>query len=70
LLNLHTNVIKIGFYGIGPTEISFGFICYNFLLLTIVLLVETPFGPMSPMDVIVIITIKHRAYYLSGDGLV
>jgi archaetidylinositol phosphate synthase len=57
--SIDTNVIKIGFYGIGPTEIRLGFICYNFLLLTIgPWLVETPFGPMSPMDVIVIITIS------------
>ena len=57
--SIDTNVIKIGFYGIGPTEIRLGFICYNFLLLTIgPWLVETPFGPMSPMDGIVIITIS------------
>jgi len=57
--SIDTNVIKIGFYGIGPTEIRLGFICYNLLLLTIgPWLVETPFGPMSPMDVIVIITIS------------
>jgi archaetidylinositol phosphate synthase len=56
--SIDTNVIKIGLYGIGPTEIRLGFICYNFLLLAIgPWSVETPFGPMSPMDVIVIITI-------------
>jgi phosphatidylglycerophosphate synthase len=55
--SIDTNVIKIGFYGIGPTEIRLGFICYNFLLLGIgPWSVATPFGPMSPMDGIVIIT--------------
>ncbi len=59
LKSIDTNVIKIGFYGIGPTEIRLGFICYNFLLLAIgPCSVETPFGPMSPMDGIVIITIS------------
>jgi hypothetical protein len=57
--SIDTNVIKIGFYGIGPTEIRLGFICYNCLLLAIgPVSVETPFGPMSPMDGIVIITIS------------
>jgi len=56
--SIDTNVVKIGFYGIGPTEIRLGFICYNFLLLAIgPWSVETPFGPMSPMDGIVVITI-------------
>ena len=56
--SIDTNVIKIGFYGIGPTEIRLGFICYNSLLLALgPWSVETPFGPMSPMDVIVIITV-------------
>ena len=57
--SIDTNVIKIGFYGIGPTEIRLGFICYNFLLLAIgPCSVETPFGSMSPMDGIVVITIS------------
>ena len=57
--SIDTNVIKIGFYGIGPTEIRLGFICYNFFLLAIgPCSVGTPFGPMSPMDGIVIITIS------------
>jgi hypothetical protein len=56
--SIDTKVIKIGFYGIGPTEIRLGFICYNLFLLAIgPCSVETPFGPMSPMDVIVIVTI-------------
>lgn len=57
--SIDTRVIKIGFYGIGPTEIRLGFICYNFSLLAIgPWSIETPFGSMSPMDVIVIITIS------------
>src|SRR5438309_9083370 len=57
--SIDTHVIKIGFYGIGPTEIRLGFICYNFLLLTIgALTFYTPFGPMSPIDVIVIIIVS------------
>ncbi len=56
--SIDTNVIKIGFYGIGPTEIRLGFISYNFLLLAIgPWSIETPVGPMSPMDGIVIITV-------------
>jgi archaetidylinositol phosphate synthase len=57
--SMDTNVIKIGFYGIGPTEIRLGFICYNFLLLTVgSLSLNTPFGHMSPIDVIVIVTVS------------
>jgi archaetidylinositol phosphate synthase len=55
---MDTRVIKIGFFGVGPTEIRLGFIGYNFFLLTIgPLSVNTPFGPMSPIDGIVILTI-------------
>jgi archaetidylinositol phosphate synthase len=55
---MDTQVIKIGFFGVGPTEIRLGFICYNFLLLTIgPWAVNTPFGPMSPIDGGVIITL-------------
>jgi archaetidylinositol phosphate synthase len=55
---MDTRVIKIGFFGVGPTEIRLGFICYNFFLLTTCPgSVNTPFGPMSPIDGIVIITI-------------
>ena len=56
--SIDTNVIKIGFYGIGPTEIRLGFISYNLLLLVIgPWSIETPVGSMSPMDGIVIITV-------------
>jgi archaetidylinositol phosphate synthase len=56
--SIDTRVIKIGFYGIGPTEIRFGFICYNCFLLTIgPWSVSTLFGPMSLMDCVVIITL-------------
>jgi len=55
---MDTGVIKIGFFGVGPTEIRLGFICYNFFLLTIgPWSVNTPFGPISPIDGIVIVTI-------------
>ena len=55
---MDTRVIKIGFFGVGPTEIRLGFICYNFFLLTIgPRSVNTPLGPMSPIDGNVIITI-------------
>jgi len=55
---MDTRVIKIGFFGVGPTEIRLGFICYNFFLLTIgPRWVNTSLGPMSPIDGIVIITI-------------
>jgi len=55
---MDTRIIKIGFFGVGPTEIRLGFIFYNFLLLTIgPWLVNTPFGPISPIDGIVIITV-------------
>ena len=43
---MDTRVIKIGFFGVGPTEIRFGFIFYNFLLLTTgPWLVYTPIRP-------------------------
>jgi archaetidylinositol phosphate synthase len=55
---MHSHVIKIGFFGIGPTEIRLGFICYNFFLLTIgSWSVNTPVGPVSPIDGIVIVVI-------------
>jgi phosphatidylglycerophosphate synthase len=55
---MDTRVIQIGFFGVGPTEIRLGFICYNFFLLTIgPLSIDTAFGLMSPIDGIVIITI-------------
>jgi archaetidylinositol phosphate synthase len=55
---LDTHVIKIGFFGVGPTEIRLGFICYNFFLLTIgPWSVNTPFGPISPIDGIVVLTV-------------
>jgi archaetidylinositol phosphate synthase len=59
LKSIDTHVVKIGFYGIGPTEIRLGFISYNFFLLTVgPRWLDTPFGPMSPIDCIVIITIS------------
>jgi archaetidylinositol phosphate synthase len=55
---MDTRVIKIGFFGVGPTEIRLGFICYNFLLLMVgPWSLNTPFGPMSPIDAVVIITL-------------
>lgn len=55
---MDTRVIKIGFLGVGPTEIRLGFICYNVFLLTIgPWSLNTPFGPMSPIDAIVIMII-------------
>jgi archaetidylinositol phosphate synthase len=56
--SIDTQVIKIGFFGIGPTEIRLGFICYNFFLIMVgPWWVSTPFGPVSPMDCIVIATV-------------
>jgi archaetidylinositol phosphate synthase len=56
--SIDTQVIKIGFYGIGPTEIRLGFISYNcFLLMIGPWSVSTPFGSMSPMDGIVVTTV-------------
>jgi phosphatidylglycerophosphate synthase len=50
-----TRVIRIGFFGIGPTEIRLGLICYNCLLQVIgPWSFDTPFGRMSPFDGIVI----------------
>lgn len=55
---MDNRVIKIGFFGVGPTEIRLGFICYNFFLLMVgPWSVNTPFGPISLMDGIVIITV-------------
>ena len=54
--SIDTQVIQIGYYGIGPTEIRLGMICYNFFLLTIGdWPVNTPIGLMSPIDCSVII---------------
>jgi phosphatidylglycerophosphate synthase len=53
-----SHVIKIGFFGIGPTEIRIAFIGYNFFLLsTGQWLIKTPLGLVSPIDGIVLITI-------------
>jgi phosphatidylglycerophosphate synthase len=54
--SIDTQVIQIGYYGIGPTEIRLGLICYNFFLLTIGdWPVKTPMGLMSLIDFSVII---------------
>ena len=54
--SVDTQVIQIGYYGIGPTEIRLGLICYNFFLLTIGdWPVRTPVGLLSLMDGFVII---------------
>jgi len=54
--SMDTQVIQIGYYGIGPTEIRLGLICYNFFLLTIGdWSVKTPVGLLSLMDGFVII---------------
>jgi phosphatidylglycerophosphate synthase len=51
-----TQVMQIGYYGIGPTEIRLALICYNFFLLTIGdWPVKTPMGLMSLIDCSVII---------------
>ena len=51
-----TQVMQIGYYGIGPTEIRLALICYNFFLLTIGdWPVKTPVGLLSLMDGFVII---------------
>src|SRR5438132_984538 len=56
--SIDTNVVKIGFYGIGPTEIRLSFICYNLFLATVgPWSIDTSFGPMSPIDGIVIVTL-------------
>ena len=56
---MDTRVIKIGFFGVGPTEIRLGLIFYNFFLLTIgPWSINTPFGPISPIDGIVIIIVS------------
>lgn len=55
---MDTRVVKIGFFGIGPTEIRLGLICYNFfLMLGGTWSVSTPLGPMSLIDGSVIIII-------------
>ena len=49
-------VFQIGYYGIGPTEIHLGLICYNIYLLTIgPFSIETRFGLMSPIDCFTIV---------------
>ena len=53
---IDTQVIQIGYYGIGPTEIRIGLICYNFFILTIGdWPVKTAIGVLSPIDCAVII---------------
>jgi archaetidylinositol phosphate synthase len=55
---MDTQVIKIGFFGVGPTEIRLFFIFYNLFLLKMgPLSVNTPLGPMSPLDGIVVLAI-------------
>ena len=55
---MDTRVIKIGFFGVGPTEIRLSLMLYNFVLLTIgPWSVNTPFGPISPIDGVVLVTI-------------
>jgi phosphatidylglycerophosphate synthase len=55
---MDTRLIKIGFLGVGPTEIRLAFICYNFFLLIMgPWWLSTPLGLMSPIDVIVVMTI-------------
>jgi archaetidylinositol phosphate synthase len=55
---MDTQVIKIGFFGVGPTEIRLFFIFYNLFLLKMgPLLVNTPFGPISPLDGLVVLII-------------
>ena len=54
--SIDTQVIQIGYYGIGPTEIRIGLICYNFFILTIGdWPVKTAIGVLSPIDCAVII---------------
>src|SRR6516164_5005370 len=57
---IDTNVIIIGFFGVGPTEIRLGLICYNCLLIMVeTLSIDTSFGPISPIDgmVVLIVTV-------------
>ena len=54
--SVDTQIIQIGYYGIGPTEIRIGLICYNFFILTIGdWPVKTAIGVLSPIDCAVII---------------
>ena len=54
--SIDTQVIQIGYYGIGPTEIRIGLICYNsFILTTGDWPVKTAIGVISPIDCAVII---------------
>jgi archaetidylinositol phosphate synthase len=55
---IDTHVIKIGFFGVGPTEIRLGLICYNFFLMIIgTWSVNTSFGRISPIDGMVVLII-------------
>jgi archaetidylinositol phosphate synthase len=51
---IYSQVLQIGYFGIGLTELRLAFIVYNFFLLTLgAWSVSTPFGPISPTDGIV-----------------
>jgi archaetidylinositol phosphate synthase len=55
---IDTHVIIIGFFGVGPTEIRLGLICYNFLLIMIgTWSINTSFGPISPIDGMVVLIV-------------
>ena len=51
----YSEVLQIGYFGIGTTELRLGFFFYNFCLLAIgPWSVNTPFGQFSPTDGLVI----------------
>jgi archaetidylinositol phosphate synthase len=64
---IYSQVLQIGYFGIGTTELRLGFIVYNFFLLAIgPWSVNTRFGPISPTDAIV--SIAFAAVLLSLLG--
>src|SRR6516162_10880857 len=51
---IYSEVLQIGYFGIGTTELRLGFLVYNFFLLAIgPRSINTRFGPISPTDAIV-----------------
>jgi archaetidylinositol phosphate synthase len=52
---IYSEVLQIGYFGIGTTELRLGFLVYNFCLLAIgPWSVDTPFGRFSPTDGLVV----------------
>jgi phosphatidylglycerophosphate synthase len=51
-----TNVFQISYFGIGPTEIRLGLLVYTLGLIILgVITIGTPFGRMSPLDILAIV---------------